>query len=618
MDSKLREKIVENYSELVTSDEAIVNDLMSICTTYNLDPVDLRYKLEAMNYKSTNTRTEILPITLDTLKAFKAQMRRDMTRESTKKVQVKARVAAVTASVDRSKLPNQLMNQGRAMDVDYSEPTSSGLPARQFKKEPLAGGITLSTGPTHVVFEGAKNDVQSRKRRGYRYMYEKISERSQVLDQVIDDFAELIKEHYEIEELADPSSTTDEEVTIVGRITLDTEVSSLSKLSEASLVIESSRMLSSGARVPLRLEPAIRIRGAVRGTRNHGFFPGQIVALQGKNGGGGYFLATTILSIPPLKPSPASLGISNPKADPSLGEKPTSVCIASGPYTSDTDLLYKPWRTFLESVTSRKPHALILIGPFIDSAHPRIRNGESDTLPSSIFQARFMNPIRKFLTVSPSSIVVLIPCVRDMISDHCVFPQKEFSSEITGGDPRIIVQPNPARFLINDISFAVTSVDTIYHLRKDECLKLGTEHQPLVPKEGELASDGMGNLCRQMLNQRSFYPVFPVPEELSHEINLDVSHLDDARMVDDGDIDYAPDVLIVPSRFKRFDKIVSTTLAINPSAVSKGCYALVNIGSKSETPNLRERIKAELVHDAHMIQVPQLQPVAVVKAESAV
>lgn len=46
-----------------------------------------------------------------------------------------------------------------------------------------------------------------------------------------------------------------------------------------------------------------------------------------------------------------------------------------------------------------------------------------------------------------------------------------------------------------------------------------------------------------------------MPHDLAHEVNLDVSQLDEARMVDDGDLDYAPDVLIVPSRLKKFEKV---------------------------------------------------------------
>ena len=83
-----------------------------------------------------------------------------------------------------------------------------------------------------------------------------------------------------------------EEVIIVGRITHDAETATLSKLVEGGIVIESSRMLSGGARVPLILEPSIRIRGGVRNVGGFGLFPGAIAAFKGKNGGGGYFLAT--------------------------------------------------------------------------------------------------------------------------------------------------------------------------------------------------------------------------------------------------------------------------------------------------------------------------------------
>lgn len=86
----------------------------------------------------------------------------------------------------------------------------------------------------------------------------------------------------------------------------------------------------------------------------------------------------------------------------------------------------------------------------------------------------------------------------------------------------------------------------------------------------------MANLCRHLLLQRrcsvlflvhdnalihvllfgiSFYPIFPPPLDLSHEVNLDVSHIDGVRMVDEGDLDYAPDVLILPSRLKQFSKV---------------------------------------------------------------
>jgi hypothetical protein len=87
-----------------------------------------------------------------------------------------------------------------------------------------------------------------------------------------------------------------EEVVIVGRITHDAEYGS-SKLAEGVITIESSRALSLGSRVPLVLDPTIKIKGSVKGIGGVGIYPGAIVALKGKNGGGGYFLATEVLGV---------------------------------------------------------------------------------------------------------------------------------------------------------------------------------------------------------------------------------------------------------------------------------------------------------------------------------
>lgn len=56
-------------------------------------------------------------------------------------------------------------------------------------------------------------------------------------------------------------------------------------------------MLSSGARIPLRFDPSLKIRGGAQGAGGLGLFPGAIVSLKGKNGGGGWFLVTEILAV---------------------------------------------------------------------------------------------------------------------------------------------------------------------------------------------------------------------------------------------------------------------------------------------------------------------------------
>lgn len=69
------------------------------------------------------------------------------------------------------------------------------------------------------------------------------------------------------------------------------------KLNEPSLTLESSRTMGSGVRVPLRFDTHVKVRGARKGRGGVGFFPGAIVALRGKNGGGGWFHVSEVLTV---------------------------------------------------------------------------------------------------------------------------------------------------------------------------------------------------------------------------------------------------------------------------------------------------------------------------------
>lgn len=176
-------------------------------------------------------------------------------------------------------------------------------------------------------------------------------------------------------------------------------------------------------------------------------------------------------------------------------------------------------------------------------------------------------------------------------------------------------------------------MDTLFHLRKEEYFKRGVEVEPLTAEPNDLPNDAMANLCRHMLLQRrqvnifymaqtrcsrvdrknsSFYPIFPPPPDLSSEVNLDMSHFDGARMVDEGDLDYAPDVLILPSRLKQFSKVcvpclvssarvlssfdlkvIHSTSTLNPSFLSKGTFGTISLGPRSAGTPL-ERLKMEV------------------------
>lgn len=71
----------------------------------------------------------------------------------------------------------------------------------------------------------------------------------------------------------------------------------------------------------------------------------------------------------------------------------------------------------------------------MDAAHPKIKAGDLDVSPTNLFRAHFVDPLKAFLTVSPGSIVLLLPGVRDLASYHSAFPQPELDEEIFNSHP---------------------------------------------------------------------------------------------------------------------------------------------------------------------------------------
>ncbi|KAJ7504998.1 hypothetical protein B0H11DRAFT_2343456 [Mycena galericulata] len=188
---------------------------------------------------------------------------------------------SLVASINRSAFRNR--NHGKA----------AAAPVR-VKLEPTADGLSMEgiARPSTVSFQGPSTSASARKKRAYRYMHEKPSERGDMLDDRIDEFAERIRQHYDLSDLGDPSSSTsdDSDVTVVGRVVQDDDAAEDSaKLADGAIALESSRSMGNGVRVPLRFHANLKICGGAQGSGSGIFFSGAIAALRGKNGGGGYF-----------------------------------------------------------------------------------------------------------------------------------------------------------------------------------------------------------------------------------------------------------------------------------------------------------------------------------------
>ena len=132
--------------------------------------------------------------------------------------------------------------------------------------------------------------------------------------------------------------------------------------------------------------------------------------------------------------------------------------------------------------------------------------------------------------------------------------------------------PNPAVFSVNEVVFAITSVDVLFHLQSQQFFKPCLDPVDTASDDSLLdpnAKDALSRGCRHILRQRrsvfafafsrielmslggSFYPLFPAPHGNGIDpLNLDVTHNDLVKLSDDG-----PDIVILPSILKHFAKV---------------------------------------------------------------
>jgi DNA polymerase alpha subunit B len=341
----------------------------------------------------------------------------------------------------------------------------------------------------------------------YRTMAMKLSEASEVLDDKIDEFRELIREHMNLDENAfgNPNFESPNEIIAVGRIASDT---SEGKLNTAALVLEGSRRYGSGRRVPLNVDGLIK----------YNFFPGQIVALRGTNASGDAFVVSEILSLPLLNQpatKPDELDAINaryldtPDSDPD-NLRPLTILIASGPYTTDQNLDFAPLHTFLDNAASSYADSIILLGPFLDAEHPQIRTGDFDLPPSAnpdsasltdLFRHHISAALQDFSRRLPTCNVILVPSLRDAHHHHAAFPQDKFVKKELGlGAAGKMVQcvTNPMTLSMNELTVGMSSIDVLDMLRREELVSERSRGVNLYER-----------CARNVIEQRSFLPLFP-------------------------------------------------------------------------------------------------------------
>ncbi|KAK3051471.1 DNA-directed DNA polymerase alpha subunit pol12 [Extremus antarcticus] len=440
----------------------------------------------------------------------------------------------------------------------------------------------------------------------YKGMAMKQSESSEILDDRIDSFTDLIQAHHQLPDGAfgNPAAQSTAEIVAVGRIACDIPNG---RLNAASIVLETSRRMGAGMRVPLRFD-----------NTGYDFFPGKIVALRGTNVSGEYFSATEILGMPPLPvaaSTPAEFDVHNDRLTTSDGEaRPLHLLLASGPYTTETDLSFAALHALLARAADEKPDVLILTGPFLDLEHPLVASGDFESsLPANakiqpdratlndVFRILISQPLQTLTQAVPTITVILVPSVRDAVSKHVSWPQDRFQKAPLGLPKGVHVVTNPITLSINEMVVGISTQDVLSELRR--------ENVHLASKGGQFNDDFLARLAGNVIEQRHFFPVFPPqarenlpkPKRVEGEAApsagqgereavgacLDLGYLKLGEW-----LNVRPDVLVLPSVLNPFAKVVNSVLCINPGTLSKkrgaGTFTSMSVVPKALTDEERE------------------------------
>ncbi|KAF2148184.1 DNA polymerase [Myriangium duriaei CBS 260.36] len=598
--------------------EEVTTELQSIARLHSLSEQELFYKWEAYSLKLGSENTHL---NFKTVRDFKKDLQDALERESRSKTQIHSSSKKAVHNTPRPAASGDVYGVLDGLVAGTPGPRATSKRRNEFET-PSAKAIKMGTrssphghlgaltpdavqtsfadrpNPGQIIESLNSNLVtespdanapgESRVKLkanteiakfNYKNMAMKLSEASEILDDRIDEFAALVQQHHGFPDSAfgNPAARSTSEIIAVGRIASDSEGS----INTASLVLETSRRMGAGLRVPLNLE-----------NLPYDFFPGKIVALKGINASGDAFKVSEMITLPLLSlpaSTPAELEVHNARLNPSQDfdrTAPLKVIIASGPYTPDTNLSYSALHALLSRASDSKADVVVLAGPFIDVEHPLIASGDF-SLPESYpvspdranltdaFKAFISQPLTQLANSSPTTTVILVPSVRDAVLKHVSWPQDRLPKKELGLPKNATCVTNPITLSINELVVGISSEDVFFEMQR-QLVSQGSKG---------VADDLLARLTSAVIQQRHFFPVFPPldPEKLPKPTTYDVkadSEEPERRVATGACLDTSylklgewlhvrPDLLIMPSALTPFAKVVDSVVAVNPGSLSK-------------------------------------------------
>ncbi|KAJ1569601.1 DNA-directed DNA polymerase alpha subunit pol12 [Nowakowskiella sp. JEL0078] len=487
------------------------------------------------------------------------------------------------------------------MDIDSSPSNSSPSQLSLQFADRKNKGKSEEIFNSHIPDASPQNDVNleisllpKQQIKGYRYMFEKLAEKAAILNDHIDDIADILFQQIKLNlseneqddfTWSNPGIPHQESVFAVGRICHESE--SDVRLNVDSIMLQCSPDLGFGTRVKLDLE------SFVRANKSFALFPGQVIAIEGTNPEGKSFFVENIYYPEPAPPQSTSLSQLLEYYPLDKEFAPIKIFVAAGPYTLDDSLRYEPLEEFVSLVEKEQPDCVVLLGPFVDTKHPIIESGNFPPedrfnlsyFPDDIFRNQIATRVQRIRSCRQNTTrCVLIPSTRDAVSEWLIVPQPPLTTAMSdeGSNARkvqcgiseqqmtndkiplanpLLLFPNPVQFLINEMVFAVGALDTLRFLSTKEFAQ-----QPSNLSDGQgsvhVGLDRIQRLYRHVLEQRSFCPLYPSAREMG--ASIDIGHLTAVEL------QALPDVLLMVSNLRFGVKIVDGCLCVNPGSLAKG------------------------------------------------
>ncbi|XP_074650812.1 DNA polymerase alpha subunit B-like [Tubulanus polymorphus] len=554
------EDLFEEFSPFGVSweNEEITDKLLELCSTYGLDASDMVDEWVAFSTSASTIislenllqferskllkkvkkvpRTPIGKIKKSVYNSPQAGLDEDVAEELFDKYSTPATKKSHKRqhTPDTGPVNKRLGAIGGSPVVPFSPNSFSPAGAEtseEYASRPNSGKVECSHGGRDIQWKNTRggtpptitsNNDEYCLDKGFKFMFQKFADQVDILNYMIEEMGLFMREQYKLsddEQFSHVGLPAQDEVTVCGRICCD----SVGKLNSKSVVLQGSQETSSGRTIPLDLTEL----------QQYSLFPGQVVVMNGINNIGNRLVVKKLYE--PIMPPP--IGLENVVG-------PLNVMVACGPFTTSTSLAYEPLVDLIKVIQEDSPDVCIFLGPFIDCKNKLVQD-----FTDSTYDEMFANQIKQIVhaTERCNTQLIFVPSSRDVHHDF-IYPQPPF---LSGDDStRVHMVSDPCTFSINGLIIGLTSTDVLLHL--------GGEEISVFPPG---STDRLTRLCKHIISQRSYYPLYPPGEDVNLEFETFENH---ARLPS------VPHILLVPSDLRYFIKEVSKCCCINPGRLAKG------------------------------------------------